>query len=259
LPDKKKCFVIAPIGDENTFTRRRSDQILNSVIKPAVESFNYEVIRSDTIAMPGVITSQIIEYLMTSDLVIADLTGANPNVTYELALRHAFRKHVIQIKDSGIWAPLPFDIQGIRTIEVEYNFVESMDKCKNKIMEQIRNIELNPEKVESPVSVALDYESLKSDDNPQSRLITDLVSRVDALTSKVDKIEWQNNRPKLVSGISGIEIPRDNFVEFAKNYEFPSIVSPESQPIRRLKPDENKDEMHNDSGKRDQKDKIPKT
>ena len=97
-----------------------------------------------------------------------------------------------------------------------------------------------------------------------SRLITDLVSRVDALTSKVDKIEWQNNRPKLVSGISRIEIPSltsppDNFVEFAKNYEFPSIVSLVSQPIMKLKPDENKDEMHNDYRKRDQKDKIPKT
>lgn len=147
---------------------------------------------------------------------------------------------------------------------MEYNFVESIDRCKNEIMEQIRNIQSNPEKVESPVCFALDYESIKSDANAQSRLITDLVSRVDALTSKVDKIEWQNNRPKLVSGISRIEIPSltsppDNFVEFAKNYEFPSIVSLVSQPIMKLKPDENKDEMHNDYRKRDQKDKIPKT
>lgn len=71
LPDKKKCFVIAPIGDEKSVIRRRSDQILNYVIKPAVESFNYEVIRSDTIARPGVITNQIIQYLMNSELVMS--------------------------------------------------------------------------------------------------------------------------------------------------------------------------------------------
>lgn len=89
---------------------------------------------------------------MNSELVIADLTGANPNVIYELALRRAFRKPVMQIKDLG--DSLPFDIRGTRTINVEYNFVESMDRCKNEIMEQIRNIELNPEKVKSPVSFA---------------------------------------------------------------------------------------------------------
>jgi hypothetical protein len=193
---------------------------------------------------------------MNSELVIADLTGANPNVIYELALRHAFRKHVIQIKDLG--DSLPFDIRGTRTINVEYNFVESMDACKNQIIEQIRNIESNPKKVESPVSFALDYESVKSDDNAQTRLITDLVSRIDALTSKVDKIEWQNNRPKLVSGISAVEIPSStlspgNFVEFAKNYEFPTNISSISQPIIRPKRDEDKiakDEMRGDSNKR---------
>ena len=48
---------------------------------------------------------------------------------------------------------------------MEYNFVESIDRCKNEIMEQIRNIQSNPEKVESPVCFALDYESIKSDAN----------------------------------------------------------------------------------------------
>lgn len=94
----KKCFVIAPIGDLNTETRRRSDQILEHIIKPAVKECGYEdPIRADKISDPGIITSQVIQSIIDSDLVIADLTGSNPNVFYELAIRHAIKKAVVQI------------------------------------------------------------------------------------------------------------------------------------------------------------------
>jgi len=54
---------------------------------------------------------------------VADLFGNNPNVYYELALRHAFSKPFIQMQDSS---EKPFDRQGIRTIRFDYRLEDSM-------------------------------------------------------------------------------------------------------------------------------------
>jgi hypothetical protein len=79
MPDKT-CFVIAPIGEPESEIRKRSDQILKHVITPAVQQFGYEPLRADQIAEPGLISSQVIQHIMNDPLVIADLTGRNPNV-----------------------------------------------------------------------------------------------------------------------------------------------------------------------------------
>jgi CheY-like chemotaxis protein len=135
----KKCFVIAPIGQENSEIRRRSDQIFSYVIKPTVERFGYEAIRGDHIPQPGMINSQVIDHLMEDELAIADLTGNNPNVYYELAIRHGANKPVINIKERS--ESLAFDVLGMRTIDVESRFIDSMEKCKEEISKQIQAIE----------------------------------------------------------------------------------------------------------------------
>src|SRR5438128_2309435 len=113
MPDRKLCFVISPVGDEGSDIRKRADQILKHVISPIVKELGYEPVRSDQISKPGVITGQIIEHLIEDSLVVADLTGYNPNVFYELAVRHAVRKPVVQLRKKG--EPLPFDVAPVRT------------------------------------------------------------------------------------------------------------------------------------------------
>jgi hypothetical protein len=83
------CFVIAPIGEPASEIRKRSDQVFTYVITPAVQECGYTALRADQISEPGLIDSQVIERIVNDPLVIADLTGHNPNVFYELALRHA--------------------------------------------------------------------------------------------------------------------------------------------------------------------------
>src|SRR5262245_11520148 len=97
ISNSKSCFVIAPIGKENSPERRRSDQVFKHIISPAAAACGYEAIRADNLSKPGLITSQIIEHLVTDQLVVADLTGHNPNVFYELAIRHVVKKPVVQI------------------------------------------------------------------------------------------------------------------------------------------------------------------
>ena len=77
------------------------------------------VVRADKITQPGMITKQVLEYLMKSRLVVADLSYQNPNVFYELAVRHATGKPVIHIKRTS--DPLPFDNKDFRTIEISFD------------------------------------------------------------------------------------------------------------------------------------------
>jgi hypothetical protein len=114
------CFVIGPIGDKDAEAdspeRRNYEdavQVLEEVIEPACAGFGIPVIRADRINRPGEITEQIYRHLRDAHLVIADLTGANPNVMYELGLRHTTGKLTIQI---GEREKLPFDVNVIRTI-----------------------------------------------------------------------------------------------------------------------------------------------
>ncbi|SRR6266404_2023442 len=72
---------------------------------------------ADQITTPGPITAQIIRQLLDAPLVIADLSGTNPNVMYELAIRHSSGKPVIQISTNI--SEIPFDVAGLRTIGVD--------------------------------------------------------------------------------------------------------------------------------------------
>lgn len=115
-----KAFVIGPIGDKQAsdgtparVAYEEGVQILEEVIIPACTAFGVDAIRADTITKTGEIPEQIFRHLRDAPVVIADLTGANPNVMYELGLRHTTGKLTIQIGEKG---RLPFDVAAIRTI-----------------------------------------------------------------------------------------------------------------------------------------------
>src|SRR5262245_16893228 len=104
METNRNCFVICPFGVPDSASRKRSDMVLEYVITPAVDAFKYSVNRADLAAQPGIVTVHVIQHLIEDNLVIADITERNPNVFYELAIRHAIRKPYVQIvsKDQEI-------------------------------------------------------------------------------------------------------------------------------------------------------------
>ena len=151
MKSKGVCFVIAPIGAENSEIRHRSERVFEDVIKPAAKRCGYAPLHAMDISEPGLITKSIIGLVVRSPLVVADLTGGNPNVFYELALRHGAGMPVIQIiaKDEEI----PFDLKDARTVRYDIDIVSSRNQAIDKIVKQIKEIEKNPN-LDTPVSAA---------------------------------------------------------------------------------------------------------
>src|SRR5258708_3382705 len=124
---KPTCFVIAPIGDKDSDFRKHSDKALKHIFKKAL-SDKYEISRADEITEPGMITSQVLRAVQDSDLIVADLTWHNPNVFYELAVRHAIEKPIIHLIERRL-SKIPFDVSGFRTIEFDLTDPRQHQDC----------------------------------------------------------------------------------------------------------------------------------
>lgn len=191
---EKDCFVIAPIGEAESDTRKRSDQILKHVISPALKDCGYKPTRADQISEPGMITSQVIQRIVDDPLVIADLTERNPNVFYELAIRHAIRKPLVQLIKKG--EQIPFDVAGTRTIHVDHHDLDSVEQAKSEIVAQVKSLEKNPANLETPISVSLDLQLLRQSDNPEQRSLADVLSVITELRSTVLGLEKRLDSPE---------------------------------------------------------------
>jgi hypothetical protein len=151
----KTCFYITPIGIDGSEQRKHSDLFLGSLVEPAVEPFGLKVVRADGIDTPGIITRQIVDYLLKSKLVIADLSFHNPNVFYELALRHASRLPIVQIIRGS--ESVPFDVNQMRTVVIDtsdiYSLVPKLELYRSEIANQVRRALEAGEAVDTPISV----------------------------------------------------------------------------------------------------------
>lgn len=136
----KICFYITPIGEEGSEQRRHSDFLMEYIITPAVKEFGLTVVRADQIGKPGMIGKQVLEHIMKSRLVVADLSFHNPNVFYELCLRHATRLPTVQVKRTV--DAIPFDLNQYRTIPIEtrdpYSLVPKIQTYKSEVATHVR-------------------------------------------------------------------------------------------------------------------------
>lgn len=133
-----KCFIVTPIGPDDSTIRREAEGVIDAVIVPVLtKELGFEednILVAHRMPNPGSINRQVISLILDADLVIANLTGLNPNVMYELAVRHAVRKPVVQICEKD--TRLPFDIAEERTIKYTNDIAGVID-LQNKIKDMV--------------------------------------------------------------------------------------------------------------------------
>ena len=129
----------------------------------------------------------MIQHIVNDPLVVADLTERNPNVFYELAIRHALGKPFVQLMKRG--EQIPFDVAATRTIFVDHHDLDSVADAKKKIIDQIRELEKDKAEIETPISVSLDLQSLRQSEKPEDRSLADLVAAVSNIRTDLGKLE----------------------------------------------------------------------
>ena len=134
VPGKSICFVIMPYEKKENFDGEiiDFDRLYDSAIQPAVNEVGLECIRSDRVGKAGRIHNEMFRNIIEADVVIVDITTLNPNVFYELGVRHTARQSVtILIGSKG--THIPFNINDRRVIEYKIESESDYGKLKETI------------------------------------------------------------------------------------------------------------------------------
>jgi len=176
--DRNNCFVVTPIGEEESEIRRATDGLIDAVITPVCEKLNLNLFVAHKIDTPGSITSQVIEHLLNDHLVIVNLTSLNPNVMYELAVRHAVRKPVISLAENG--TVLPFDLSDERTIFYD-NDMAGVTSLKQKLLSMSTEA-VKEKESDNPIYRAA-QNSIMKEVEPKSDISSYIMERLDRFES----------------------------------------------------------------------------
>jgi hypothetical protein len=182
MAGKKKCFVISPIGKPGEDTRRFANWFLNGIVRPALEDL-FEVRRGDEDRESEIITTKVIERIREADLIVADLSGSNPNVFYELGVAHSFERRVIQMI-RGNPADVPFDVNPVRTIGYSVHEFDDLGLYQKELREAAEAT-MKAEKVRNPVTAAQGVANLSTGADSEKELIETLAEQVAELRSIV--------------------------------------------------------------------------
>ena len=111
----QSVFVLMPFDEDFQL-------VYDHFLRPRLEEVGFKVSRADDIQSQQNILRDIIKGIAESNLIVADLTNANPNVFYELGIAHAFGKPVLLVTQSI--EDVPFDLKSYRLVEYSTHFVK---------------------------------------------------------------------------------------------------------------------------------------
>jgi hypothetical protein len=133
--DPKLVFVLMP------FSEKWSDRIWEKHLKRIIGACDLNPIRADDLSGINVI-QDIWHSISIAQIVIADLTGMNPNVYYELGLAHALRKKTVLLSQN--FDDIPFDLRPYRHIFYEDNS-DGYDILERNLTKSLRALTLRGE------------------------------------------------------------------------------------------------------------------
>lgn len=131
------CFVLMPFGGW-------FDQYYEGIYKPAIKDAGYEPYRADDLFHTGSVMEQIWDQVRKAKVLLAELTGKNANVFYELGLAHAIGKPVVFV--TGSIDDVPFDLRHLRVIPYEVRSPGWDLRLRKDIATYLRNARNDPAK-----------------------------------------------------------------------------------------------------------------
>lgn len=188
INSKKKCFIITPVGPDGSEIRVETNGIIEAVIKPVLET-DYDIIAAHLSIDSVQITKEIIQNIYHSDLVIANLSGSNPNVLYELSLAHALRKPVVHIIRDG--EKPPFDISAQRYISFTNNMI-GVVQLKNQLRIFVDSVMKEGSSISNPITDAIDNISVESSERTLS--LDDGLNMISQRLSSIEKIIYKSSK-----------------------------------------------------------------
>lgn len=172
-PDIPTCFVISPIGSDDSEVRHAADDFLELLLEPVLTSYRFNVVRADRMATPTAITTDIVRLVQEAELCIIDLTGHNANVFYECGRRHETGRPFIQMVSKTWEERLPFDVAGIRTLTYDLTSARAVLASQNALRAFIDAI----------VSGEVDQRSTGASISAVAQSILRIERKLDALTT----------------------------------------------------------------------------
>ena len=138
---QKTCFVIMPFSDPEGYEPGHFRNVYEHTFAPAIREAGYDPLRIDDNIVSSLIHGKMMNELVTAPMVLCDLSTNNPNVLYELGIRHAFDLPVVLVQESG--QDRIFDIAGITSVEYHrsrlYEEVIQDQKLITKAIRQTAN------------------------------------------------------------------------------------------------------------------------
>jgi hypothetical protein len=165
------CFVIMPFGGWN-------DHYYRDIFKPAIEDAGLKPRRADDIFRSGTIVNDIWTCTKEAKIILADLTGKNANVLYELGLAHAIAKPAILVTESI--EDIPFDLRALRVIEYDKNAPNWGDILNQKITQSIRETMEAPLKSILPAFLEVD-ETARTEVSPYEKELLEIRQEIELL------------------------------------------------------------------------------
>lgn len=188
-PDfKSECFLISPIGDDESPIRKRANGVMRAIVQPAAEAHGLQVVRADEMNDPGTITAQIVEHLVNAKLVVADLSEGNANVFYELAVRDAAHLPAVMIAEVG--TALPFDKAGDRMFPFDSTDLVSVWDAKDRLTEAV-GAALEG-KISNPIASAMVFKEFAASGEPVQEAIARLGEQLAQVAGDVHELQRGN-------------------------------------------------------------------
>jgi hypothetical protein len=170
------CFVIMPFGGW-------LNDYYASIYCPAIKAAKLTPRRADDLFRPSTIVNDIWEYTKRAKVLLADLTGKNPNVFYELGLAHALAKPVILVAEA--MDDIPFDLRALRIILYDKNSPNWGEILRSKIESSLTEVLASPAEAVLPAFLNVKNSGAKPTVSAEQKEFIEIKQELDLLRREI--------------------------------------------------------------------------